>query len=130
MTHQESALLPRSEMEHRRLEAAEQFLKGSRPSVIARRYGVSSTTVYRWRRTLQARGIEGLKRRHTPGRPRRLTPSQLDELRAVLRQERYTAIRFTRVIQEKYGVSYDPDHVGRLMHVLRGERRIINRRPS
>jgi transposase len=74
--------------------------------------GVSSTTVSRWARSLAGGG--DLKATKTPGRPVRLKR----ELIVHAYNEHggpMTVFAFTDLLQERFGVTYDPVHLGRLM---------------
>ncbi len=119
--------LNRDEMERRRLEAAQDLLKGVTQARVARKFGVSRTTASRWYRALDGHGLERLRRRKAPGRPSRLQPSQLAEVPAIyalgacafgFETDRWTTARLAHAIETRFGVRYDPDHVGRLMHRL------------
>jgi putative transposase len=121
------SILSRDEMESRRLLAAQDLQEGLQQSQVARKYGVSRTTASRWHRAVDGRGVEALRKRRAPGRPSRLKPEQL-ELAAQIYQagpraagyasDRWTTVRFAGAILTAFGVSYDPDHVGRIMHRL------------
>ena len=109
------------------MEAAQDLLNGLNQSAVARKFGVSRTTASRWCRTLHGCGVEALRRRRAPGRPCRLRPEQFAELiqifaagprAAGLDADTWTTGRLTEVIWLRFGVRYDPDHVGRLMHRL------------
>jgi putative transposase len=120
-------ILTRDEMESRRLLAAQDLQEGLQQSQVARKYGVSRTTASRWQRAIDGRGVEALHKRRAPGRPSRLKPDQL-ELAAQIYQagpraagyaaDRWTTVRFAGAIFRAFDVSYDPDHVGRIMHRL------------
>ncbi|HWF09723.1 MAG TPA: helix-turn-helix domain-containing protein [Bryobacteraceae bacterium] len=112
-------------METRRLEAAKELLNGVTQSQVARRYGVSRTTASRWHRSIVHKGFEGLRRRRATGRPSRLTADQVDGIRRMFLEgavahgfgsERWTTGRLALAIEKRFGVRYDQDHVGRLMH--------------
>ena len=114
-------------MERRRLEAAEDLQKGTTQARVARKFGVSRTTASRWYRTLEGQGIDRLRKRKAPGRPSRLSPIQLDEVRQIfaagprasgLEADRWTTARLAQAIEARFAIRYDPDHVGRLMHRL------------
>src|ERR1019366_5388139 len=70
---------------------------GLSQSQVARKFGVSRTTASRWNHTLSGKGVESLRKRRAPGRPSRLTAD---------------------AIFAHFGVRYDPDHAGRIMHRL------------
>ena len=114
-------------MERRRLEAAQDLLKGVTQAGVARKFGVSRTTASRWYRTLEGQGLERLRKRKAPGRPSRLKPGQLAEVPGIyalgarafgFASDRWTTARLAQAIEARFGVHYDPDHVGRLMHRL------------
>lgn len=117
----------REEMEKRRLEAARSLLAGAPQSRIVTEYGVSRTTASRWARRVAKLGIGGMARTVTTGRPSRLTKKQVSTLRKVISKppegggDKWTCFTFADEIAIRFGVRYDPDHVGRLMHWLRGE---------
>ncbi|HLY17516.1 MAG TPA: helix-turn-helix domain-containing protein [Bryobacteraceae bacterium] len=114
-------------MERRRLEAAEDLLKGTTQARVARKFGVSRTTASRWSRTLEGQGLERLRKRKAPGRPSRLSANQMTEVREMFaggprafgfETDRWTTARLAHAIDARFGIRYDPDHVGRLMHRL------------
>ncbi|HZT28736.1 MAG TPA: helix-turn-helix domain-containing protein [Bryobacteraceae bacterium] len=120
-------ILTRDEMESRRLEAARDLLAGISQSAVARKFGVSRTTVSRWNKALAGRGVESLRKRRAPGRPCRLSAAQLEQVRELfaagprrlgLGADRWTTLRLATAIEMQLGVRYDPDHVGRIMHRL------------
>jgi putative transposase len=121
------SILTRDEMESRRLLAAQDLQRGLTQSQVARKFGVSRTTASRWYRALSGKGMESLRKRRAPGRPSRLTASQLADIAAVYRSgaraagfdsDRWTTARFADTIFVRFAVRYDPDHVGRIMHRL------------
>jgi transposase len=131
-------ILTRDEMESRRLMAAQDLQRGLSQSQVSRKFGVSRTTASRWHRAIHGRGVESLRKRRAPGRPCRLSTDQLAGVTQLYRggpraagydSDRWTTMRFADAIQVRFGIRYDPDHVGRIMHRLglrerRRERRI------
>ena len=126
MNATESAL-SRGEMERRRLAAAQHLLNGYSQSRVARMYGVSRTTASRWHHALLHKGVDSLKKRIATGRPSRLTADQLQEVARIFHAgptnsgfeaTRWTTGRLASAIETQFGVRYDEDHVGRLMHRL------------
>jgi transposase len=120
-------VLTRDEMEQRRLQAASELQRGLTQSEVARRFAVSRTTASRWRRALDGKGIEGLRKRRATGRPSRLNSEQFAALRELYREgpraagcdsDRWTTARFAEAIFRRFGVRYDPDHAGRIIHRL------------
>lgn len=127
MTATAVGLLSREEMEARRLLAATELLGGLTQSKVASKYGVSRTTASRWARALSNNGVDGLRKRRATGRPSRLRPDQLAQLREIyfegalasgFESDRWTTSKLAQVIEQKFGVRYDQDHVGRLLHKL------------
>src|SRR5712692_7881053 len=121
------ASLNRDEMERRRLEAVQDLLTGLTQSSVARKFGVSRTTASRWNRALQLKGVESLRKRRATGRPSRLSREQLLLIPDIFAQgaivngfpdDRWTTARLAAVIEGRFGVHYDHDHVGRLMQKL------------
>ena len=120
-------VLSREEMETRRLAAADELLGGLTQSKVATKYGVSRTTASRWARALKVKGVEGLHKRRATGRPSRLRQDQLAQLREIYNEgaiacgfesDRWTTSKLAVVIEQKFAVHYDQDHVGRLLHKL------------
>jgi transposase len=101
---------------------------------------VSRTTASRWNRSLSGAGVESLRKRRAPGRPSRLTAEQLKTLTETYQAgsraagfdtDRWTTARFADAIFNLFGVRYDPDHAGRIMHRLGlRERRRSRRTPD
>jgi transposase len=131
-------ILTRDEMESRRLLAAQDLQNGLSQSQIARKFGVSRTSASRWRRAMHVKGVESLRKRRATGRPSRLNLEQQLGVAELFRagataagfaDDRWTTARLATAIQTRYGVRYDPDHVGRIMHQLglRPERRVAER---
>ena len=129
-------LLTRDEMESRRLLAAQDLQNGLTQSEVARKFGVSRTTASRWGRTLHGSGVEALRKRRAPGRPCRLSQLQLSGLAEVYQagprpagfdSDRWTTTRFATAIEARFGVHYDPDHVGRIINRLGLRQRVRGR---
>src|SRR5689334_17802381 len=130
-------ILTRDEMESRRLLAAQDLQTGLSQSKVARKFGVSRTTASRWHRALTGKGVEALRKRRAPGRPSRLTAEQLAGVAEIYQAgpraagfdtDKWTTMRFADAIFAKFGIRYDPDHVGRIMHRLGLRDRIRQRR--
>jgi len=112
-------------METRRLAAAQELLNGVTQSQVARRYGVSRTTASRWHRSIVVKGVDAMRKRRATGRPSRLTADQVDSIRKMyldgaaaygFSSDRWTTGKLAEAIENKFGIRYDQDHVGRLMH--------------
>jgi transposase len=127
--------LTRDDMEQRRLAAARELLNGLTQAQVARRYGVSRTTASRWQRSIVLKGVDGMRKRRATGRPCRLTADQVEAIRAMYYEgaqahgfstDRWTTGKLAEAIKRRFGIRYDQDHVGRLMHKLGlRERRFI-----
>jgi transposase len=127
--------LSRDDMESRRLAAARELLNGLSQSQVARRYSVSRTTASRWHRSIVVKGMDGMRKRRATGRPSRLSADQMDAIRNMYREgaqaygfstDRWTTGKLAEAIERTFGIRYDQDHVGRLMHKLGlRERRFI-----
>jgi transposase len=121
------SVLTRDEMEQRRFDAAGELQRGLSQSEVARKFGVSRTTASRWRRAMNGTGVEGLRKRRATGRPSRLNEEQFAALRELYQagpraagcdSDRWTTARFAEAIFRTFGVRYDPDHAGRIIHRL------------
>jgi transposase len=119
---------PHTWKEARRLQAWHLTQQGWRQRQIAQALGVSEGAVSQWMARAGAAGPEALRRRPSPGAPRRLSPAQLARLPGLLdrsptaygfRGELWTRTRITAVIYLACGVSYHPRHVGRLLDAMR-----------
>jgi transposase len=114
---------PRDWREARRLQAWELKHKGWSQRDIAEALGVTEGAVSQWMKRGRE-GQEALRHRKSPGAPRRLTEEQLRELPALLqrgaesfgfRGEVWTRQRVGEILRERFGVSYHPSHVGRIL---------------
>src|SRR3989338_9030826 len=94
---------------------------------IARRMGCHASSVLRWRDALRSGGPNGVKAKPAPGRPSRLTSKQKERLVRLLsrgamahgyRTELWTTQRIATVIEDRLGVRYHRNHVGKLLHHL------------
>lgn len=113
------------ELERRRRRALELLEAGHSLREVARVIGCDASSVMRWRDSWQTKGEAGLKAAPVPGRPAKLTESQSrrvikELLKGPLKHgyqtELWTTIRVAELIEKLFGVRYDRDHVGRLLH--------------
>ena len=115
-------------MEERRLEGG-RFLKAGKLSQaeIARQLGVSRATVSVWAKTIEAKGIRGLRKRKAAGSQSKLNPSQKQKLRYMLDRgalangfptDRWTLERVQQLIQQKFEIVYHPNYLNRLLRNL------------
>jgi transposase len=96
---------------------------GESPTLIARILGVARGSLYRWAKAARWRP-EGLAAKPHPGPTPLLDDHQLAELEALLLQgasahgwpnELWTAKRVTEVIRRRFGLSFHPEHVRKML---------------
>jgi len=113
-----------AELERRRLRAIALLEQGLSPHEVAERLGVDRRSVRRWKQAYRRRGVAGLRARPTPGRPPKLTVRQRRTLvRWILRGPEafgyrtalWTCRRIADLIRQRFGVTYHPAHIGRLL---------------
>src|SRR5271168_2208887 len=106
-----------AELERRRRRAVALVEQGEAPAVVARIFGVTRSSLHRWRR--MARQGHDLAAKPVPGAKRRLTDTQLQELEGLLDQgapahgfpnELWTSARVAQVIRRHFGVPYHSDY--------------------
>jgi transposase len=116
-----------AELEARRRRAAEHFQERKPLREIASLFGVSLTSVKRWKRTWKAEGVEGLAAKPHPGPDPKLSETQRQTLTDILlngpvaagyRTDLWTCARVSKVVRRQFGVSYHPAHMGRVLHDL------------
>ncbi len=114
--------------EGRRFRAWDLAQQGWKQQAIAAALGVTQGAVSQWLQRARASGQAALRRQPPPGRQPKLTPEQLAYLPALLergpeawrfRGNVWTRNRIGIVIQETFGVTYDPSQIGRIMRRLR-----------
>jgi len=131
-----------TELEKRRRRAIQLLKKGQASlSAIARWLGASKSSVSRWMKAYQEKGVKGLKPKTVPGRPPKLLPAQREKLNQLLlagplssgyRTDLWTLQRVAQIIQKNFGVQYHPNHVWRLLLAMgwscqKPERRALER---
>jgi transposase len=111
-----------AELERRRRRAVELVEQGESPTRVARILGVTPTSLHRWRR--MARKPHGLDSRPSPGPAPRLSAAQLRKLERLLLQgapahgwpnQLWTADRVARLIRQRFGITYHPEHVRKIL---------------
>lgn len=116
-----------AEREVRRQIAARLFKENFTAAEIARCVDVSISSVKTWKRAWKQGGLAALASKPHPPRPRKLSDQQQAQLVEILLRgplaagffnDLWTCSRVAQVIQQTFGVSYHPDHVGRLLHAL------------
>ena len=109
------------------MTAARLLEAGVSQSEVARRLGVHRQSVIRWDRARKRGGRAGLKQAGRAGRKPKLNGKQLDELTAALKRGPeavgyatglWTLARVGKLIEQQYGVKYDPSQVWRILRRL------------
>jgi len=118
-----------AQLEAQRLQIAVLLEEGSLSNQeIADAIGVHLSTVKRCRAAIQQGGVAALAAKPHSGPTPKLTPQQQQQLLAVLAlgalaagysSELWTCPRVAEVVLQKFGVSYHPDHLGRILHDLK-----------
>lgn len=125
--------------EARRLRAWELKEKGWSQSKIAEALGVTRGAVSQWIKKAREEGVEALRSRKGGGPSPRLSEGQLEQLPEMLakgaeayrfRGDVWTRARVGAVIEQEFGVSYTPQHVGRLLDKIDWSRQKPLRRAS
>jgi transposase len=110
-------------LQRRRMRAGRLLLGGMAQAEVARKVGVSRTTVSVWNEQLQAGGLQGLRRR-ARGRPSALDAQQKTELVKLLKAgalalgfstELWTLRRVGQLIEEKFARRYSESQVWRIL---------------
>ena len=115
------------EWERRRRRGARLLELGVKQAEVARRMGVTRTSVSRWEKLRQEGGEEALKRPKRFGRPRRLSDVQCEELIEQLKAgalaagfatELWTLPRMRTLIEQRFSEELTEPSVWRLLRSL------------
>jgi len=116
-----------AELEERRRRAVALTQEGYGPSEVAGILGTTKGSVTRWRQAYERGGDEGLDSEPHPGRPPKLTDRQRQKLAELLLQgarhhgfvtELWTLSRVAEVVRRKFGVTYHPGHVWKILREM------------
>jgi transposase len=111
-----------AELERRRYRAVEAVQQGDDVKDVARIFGITKSSVYRWLK--MAKASDGLAARPNLGPTPRLSAEQQLQLETMLRQgadahgwsnRLWTTQRIADLVQKHFGVSWHHDHVGRFL---------------
>ena len=106
------------------MRAWELHQKGWQQREIADALGVTQGAVSQWLKRAREGGVAGLRHRPPPGAIPRLSAAQRDQLLELLARgaeafgfqgDVWTQPRVAALIQDRFGVSYDPSQVGRIL---------------
>ncbi len=112
-------------LEDRRRRALALLDEGFSLNAVGRRIECNPSSVMRWRDARRQGGDSALQVRFSPGRPLKLAAAQRKRLVRLLlkgpmaagyRTNLWTTARIAKLVESQFGVSYHPDHIGRLMH--------------
>jgi transposase len=112
-------------LEFRRRLAVEHLREGKSINEVARIVKASPSSVWRWKKAWEQKGLAGLSAKPHPGRRARLNRAQKKQLvQLLLRGPRsagyatdlWTLARVSEVIEKRLGVTYHPHYV---WHILR-----------
>jgi len=115
------------ELERRRRRAARMLESGVKQAEVARRVGVTRTSVARWESVRQEGGEEALRRPERFGRPWKLDDAQRAEVIEILKAgamatgfatELWTLPRIGKVVKERFGVELSQSSVWRMLQQL------------
>jgi transposase len=111
-------------LERRRQRAIALLKRGLSLNEVARRVGVSFSSVFRWQQAVVRDGPGAVKAKPVPGRPRKLQEDECQQLLTLLLKgalaygfpnDLWTLKRVTGVIRKEFGVVYHPNHLWRLL---------------
>jgi transposase len=128
MREHDGRKLDHQTLEQLRIRAVGQVEQGAHPDEVAAGLGMTRAAVYAWLAKYREGGLEALKARPVPGRPPKLSGSQLQRLYGLVvgndpRQLRFAFALWTRamvreLIRREFGVALSEVSVGRLLRKL------------
>lgn len=107
--------------------AVELLQDGTTQEQVAERLEVSLSSIKRWKQAFDRDGPAGLKPKPRKGPSRRLSDEQCERLCELIiagplvagfETDLWTCRRIGEVVRREFGISYHPDHLGRILHVL------------
>jgi len=111
-----------------RMRAVQQVLDGKKPEDVADAYGMNHRTIYRWLEKYHYGGWDALKAKPVPGRPPKLTASQMKWLANLVREKNPRQLSFPfalwtlsmvrEVIRRELGIHLSEVSVGRILKTL------------
>ena len=122
-----SVVVPRKELERRRIQAGELLLQGLRQSEVADKLRVSRETVRRWAGKMGQGGLAALKNAPRLGRPAGLDAAQRQQLAQLLQQggmahgfvsDGWSLSRVRQLIARHFSRNYSEVQVWRILGAL------------
>ena len=120
--------LDHNTLEQLRIRAVKQIQAGAHPEDIAAALGLARSTVFGWLAKFREGGVEALRAKPIPGRPRKLNATQLRKVYELVaghdpRQLRFPFALWTRdmvreLIRRELGVALSAVSVGRLLRTV------------
>jgi transposase len=113
-----------AQLESRRRKAIQLRTQGMTVAAVADQLGSSISSVVRWQQAYRKKGISGLDKKKTSGRPPNLSATQKRKLVDLLLEgpralgysaNLWTTRRVAEVIQRKFGIHYHPNHIWRVL---------------
>ena len=109
-----------------KVEMVNLVLGGVTPSFLSQYCAESKSAITVWVRIADEQGFDALRPKPRPGRPPKLSPDQLKELRETLEEDRpdkygyrvWDGISLSEYIKKVYGVDLCVRHCQRLFHTL------------
>jgi transposase len=117
-----------AELETRRRLAGQLLLEGRDIGEVAEIVGASTSSVKRWKQTVEQGGMDALKSKPHPGPKPRLDAKQKQRLLEILRAgprragyqtELWTCGRVAAIIAKTFRVSYHPCHVWKILRNMK-----------
>jgi transposase len=115
-------------LEELRIRAVKRVEAGESPEVVIESLGFSRPRIYEWLAAYREGGVEALKAKPVPGRPRKLTAAQIRRVYQIVTSKNPIQLKFrfalwTRamvreVIREEFNVRLSEVSVGRLLRKL------------
>jgi len=128
MREDDGRQLDHATLEAIRIRAVRRVRDGEHPAVVARALGMTRSAVYSWLARAQQGGLDALRAKPVPGRPPKLSGTQLSRVYELVvgtdpRQLRFPFALWTRemvqeLIAREFQVSLSLSSVGRLLHRL------------
>lgn len=115
------------QLERRRRHAIELLKKKKNLLAVSQKIGCSVSSVFRWWEEYRKKGPKALKPKPVPGRPPKLSQRQKQTLTRILLEgamnygystDLWTQRRVTEVIEDRFGISYHPNHLWRFLQGL------------